>query len=458
MSQHPDQRPTGLAALVSRFRLAVLLTCAIVGFGLYSLEDIRKESMPDVEVPLGLVQVTYPGAPPDLVEAEITNVLEAKLKGLPELASLQSASIQNLALLLVEFDLEADMDESIGALRDRVAEAEPELPDEVAEVKVSHLATTNRPVYSFSLAGDFPPEVLRSFAVTLRDRLEGLEGVSEVRVNGLRDDELQVLVHQQRLEEIGGTLSDVVATLQKAQTTTPVGRLQSSERNFSLDVDRVGLDIDQLEQLLVRAAATGDRVPLSSVATLNRALSEPTERTRVVTRGPDGMVAGDAIAFDVLRQPGADVPKLVDRVVERLDEVRTELPASLELTVTTDRGQEIRDGLVALFVNGAQAVLLVFVILFLVLGTRESIIAGLSIPLTFLAVFGVLWMMGESVNNLSLMALVIALGLLFFPIAIILSLWLGFRKGDGKPNKYGWEADVRPTRAPPTEDELDRLP
>ncbi len=414
-------KPKGVAALLSRIRLAILLVAALVGWGAYSLFDIRKESMPDIEVPLGLVTVEFPGAPPDLVEAEVTNVLEVSLKGLPRLTSLQSSSFQNGALLLIEFDLDADMQESMDALRDGVDEAAVELPDEVTAVKVQQLATTNRPVYSFSLSGELPPEVMRKNALLVRDRLEGLEGVSEVRVGGLRDDQLQVLVHQQRLEEIGGTLSDVVKALQRAQTTTPVGRLQSSERNFSLDVDRIGLDIPELEQLLVRAAATGDRVALSSVATLSRGLSEPVDATRLVRHGPDGSVtAGDALSFDILRQPGADVPRVVDRVRAALDELEGELPPLLTLTVTSDQGTEIRDGLGVLFSNGAQAVLLVFLVLFLVLGLRESIIAGLSIPLTFLAVFGVLWLMDESVNNLSLMALVIALGLLVDDFILIM--------------------------------------
>ncbi|MEL6342995.1 MAG: efflux RND transporter permease subunit [Myxococcota bacterium] len=420
MSSPSDPRPTGLAGLLNSIHLAILLVCALVGWGLFSLYEIRKESWPDVEMPLGLVKIIYPGAPPDLVEAEVTNIVETHLKGLPDLTSLKSSSIQNSALILAEFDLDADIQESLDALRDRVAEAEVDLPDDVASVSVQQIGTSNQPIYAFSLSGEFPPEVLRRFAIELRDRLEGIEGVSEVRINGMRDEQLQVLVQQQPLEEIGGTLSDVVGAIQKSQTTTPVGRLQSEERNFSLDIDRVGLDVDKLNQLMVRAAATGDNVPLSSVATLKRALSEPTEHTRLIRHTEEGVLAGDAISFEILRQPGADVPKVVRRVRTELDAAKKELPPSLSLTVTADTGQEIIDGLAMLFSNGAQAVLLVFIILFLVLGVRESIIAGLSIPLTFLAVFGVLYLIDESVNNLSLMALVIALGLLVDDFILIM--------------------------------------
>jgi len=412
-----------MKSLLGRIRLVVLLILAIVGWGLFSIKNINKESWPDVEMPLGLVTVIYPGAPADLVEVEVTNVMEAELKGLANLTSLESSSIQNASLILVEFDLDADMRESIDAVRDAVATAESDLPDDVDSVTVQQIATSNQPVYSFSLSGDFPPDVLRRYAVVIRDRLEGLQGVNEVRISGMRDDQLQVLVNQRRLEEIGGTLSDVVDTLQKAQSTAPVGRFQSEQRNFSLDIDRVGLDIEALSQLMVRASATGDNVPLSTVASMKRALSEPTEHTRVVTNtpgGPEAWIAGDAISFDILRQPGANVPEVVMVVKDELAQARAELPESLEITVTTDRGEEIIAGLTMLFSNAGQAVLLVFIILYLVLGLRESLIAGFSIPLTFLVTFGVLEAIGQSVNNLSLMALVIALGLLVDDFILIM--------------------------------------
>ena len=140
------ERLTGLAALLSRIRIAILLVCALVAWGMISLYNIRKESWPDVEVPMGLVTVVYPGAPAYLVEGEVTNLLEAELKGLPALSRLDSSSIQHAALLLVEFDIDADMRESIDALRDRVDIAESGMPDGVSSVTVEQIGTSNQPV------------------------------------------------------------------------------------------------------------------------------------------------------------------------------------------------------------------------------------------------------------------------------------------------------------------------
>lgn len=403
-------------ALLTNVRIAILLIVAIVGIGLHALSGLARESWPDVEIPIGMITAVYPGAAPELVEAEVTNILERNLKGVPGLTALKSSSMESVSIVLVEFSVDARMRESLDELADRLEEARADLPDDVEDVKLIRVATSNQPIFSFALSGELPPETMRSTAIALRDELESVGGVSEVRISGMPDAQLQVLVHQQRLEEIGGTLDDVVSSIQNAQATAPLGRYQSTTRNFPLDVEPVGLDLGRLGELPVRAASSGDMVSLSSVATLQRALAEPTEHTRLVNRQQG--TAGPAISFEILRQPGANVPAVVADVAAALSQ--TPLPGGVTLTVTTDRSEEIHEGLSLLFSNGWQAVMLVCLVLFAVLGVRESLIAGLSIPLTFLATFGVLLAMGQSLNNMSLMALVIAMGLLVDDFILIM--------------------------------------
>lgn len=342
---HQDGAPTGLVGIFTNFRLALLLLIAIVGWGLVSLRDLPKERWPEVDVPMGFVTAVYPGAPADLVEAEVVQVLERELGGIPDTTSLRSTSMESVAIVLVEFDVSADADARLDDVAERLESARGDLPDSV--------------------------------------------------------------------EEIGGTLDDVSKAIENAQTTVPLGRFQSDSRNFPLDVGRVGLDLDALGALSVRSSSTGSTVALHSVATQVRTTAEPTESARFVRNLDDGSVfAGDSLSFDVKRQPGANVPVVVKALEAELDELRASLPPGTDLVLTTDRGAEIIGGILMLLENGAQAVLLVFVLLFLFIGTRESIVAGLSIPITFLATFGVLLATGQSLNNLSLMALVIALGLL----------------------------------------------
>ncbi len=416
----PDE-PRGLAALLTNFRLALLLLVFILGWGAVSLENIPKERWPAVDVPIGFVTAVYPGAPADLVEVEVTGVLERAIQGIPDTTDLRSTSMESVSIVLVEFDVDADGDACLDELAERIEDAKGDLPDTVEDVSLMRVSTSSDPIYVFSLVGDVPEDQLRGAALSIRDRLERVVGVDEVDIVGLRSEEIQVLVDRHRIEQVGGTLSDVQKAIQNAQTTVPLGRLQSGSRNFPLDVGRVGPDLDALGALSVRSSSTGATVPLHSVASLQVALAEPVESTRLIRNLPDGGVwAGESLSFNVTRQMGADVPTVVKALEEELDEIRAGLPTSLELVVTTDRSREIEDGIFLLLESGYQAVLLVFLLLFLALGTRESLVAGLSIPITFLATFGLLHALGYSLNNLSLMALVIALGLLVDDFVLIM--------------------------------------
>lgn len=409
--------PAPQSALLSLFtitQLALLLLLAIVGSGLLALREIPKERWPAVDVPLGVVTAIYPGASPELVEEEVTAVLERAFLGLPERTRLESTSMESVALVLVEFDVNADADEALNATAEALDGVRDDLPDAVKDVQLIRVSTSSDPIFVFSLvAQDMPLAQRRALALDLRDRLESVPGVDEVDVVGLQAEQVQVLVDRQGLEEIGGTLSDVTRAVQNAQMTIPLGRVEPGRRSFPLDVDRIGLDLDALGALSVRAHSTGSTVPLRSVATLQRVPADPTESTRLVRRMPDGSTqAGESLSFQVTRQPGGNVPVVVADVKAELARFEATLPPGVTLVVTTDRSSEIWEGINLLLVNGYQAVLLVFVLRFLFIGTRESIVAGLSIPLTFLATFAVLQLMGQSLNNLSLMALVIALGLL----------------------------------------------
>ncbi len=398
-------------SLLTNFRFAILLILFLIGFGLSSVGDMPKELYPDLEVPMAMTVVVYPGAPPELVEVRVTNVIEREYKTLPRLTKLKSSSIENAAIILTEFDVDADFDESFAKTREALEKAKEDLPEEVEQVSLTRAATTNAPVITLNLITDVDPRDLRAVADVVQDRLEAIEGVSEVRVSGVQDDQVQVLLNPHRMDEIGASLNDVVFSLQAAQQDAPIGRIQSEARNYPLQIDRLGLDMDLLRMLPVRSSTTGESVPLADVATVVRGLSEAKAHARFVQFSPEPREA-DTVIFDVLRQPGGNLIQISDAVRDALRELQRSLPPDAQLRVSMDQAEEIKRSVNILVSNGIQAVLMVFLVLFFFLGVRESIVAGLSIPLTFLATFIVMKAMGYSINSLSLMALVIALGLL----------------------------------------------
>ncbi len=416
--------------LLTNPRFAILLVVFMVGFGLKSAADMPKELYPDLEIPIAMVVAVYPGAPPEMVEVRVTNVLERYYKTLPRLTKLKSSSIESASIILLEFDPDADMAQTFRALEDKTTTAREDLPSEVESVTVKQASVTNAPVVTLNLITDIDPREAMKVAKVVQDRLEAIEGVSEVRVSGLRDDQVQVLLNRHRMDDIGASLNDVSFSIQGAEQDAPLGRVQTERRNYPLQVRRLGLDLERLRQLPVRSSSTGETVLLADIAVVKRALSEQEQFARFVQLGPDGRTA-DTVTFDVLRQPGANLIEIglaVRAVAEDLQ--RNSLPPDAELVVTMDQSIEIRDNIRLLVTNGFQAVLLVFAVLFFFLGVKESIVAGLSIPLTFLTTMIVLKLLGYSINSLSLMALVIALGLLVDDFILVMEgMHDGIHKG-----------------------------
>lgn len=391
--------------------LAVLVILGLTAWGLKAMFTMPKEKFPDMPIPLAVVIAVYPGAPPDLVEARVTNVLERRLKVLPRLTSLASSTIESASIMVVEFDVNASVEESHRMVAEKIDEARNELPPEVEQILHKRVSVNGAPIIAFNLVGDLEPQDMRRLAQGMQKKLEGIEGVSEIRLSGLRKDELQVLVDRHRLEAIGASLNDVVWSLQASQDEAPIGRLQGDSYNYSLQIPRVGLDLTRLSQLPVRSSTTGQSVPLADLATIKREMSEQKEFARMVQLGDDGFAA-ETVTMEFMRQPGTDLVALCDTIQERINELRPSLPPNVKLLITMDRSEEVKQSMDLLFENGWQDLLLVMLTLFMFLGVRESLLASLSVPLTFVATFGVLDAMGHTINSLSLMALLVALGIL----------------------------------------------
>ena len=397
--------------LLTNPRFAVLSLIFIVFLGVKASLQMPKELYPDLEVPILMIVSVYPGAPPELVEVRVTDILERQLKSLPSIVTLKSSSIESASIVLVEFDVSANYEECYRLTKEAVDSAKGDLPSEVEQIDIIKARTTNSPAITLNLITNNDPREVSKISDMIKENLEGISGVSEVRVSGLREEQVQVLLNRHRMAQIGANLNDVVLSLQAAQKEAPLGRMQTASHNYPLQVKRIGLDMDRLRLLPVRSSATGESVALQDVATVKRALAEPTQFSQFVQLGEQTKVL-DTVTFDVLRQPGGNLIEIADAVQEAVEKIRERLPNGTTLLVTMDQSIDVRDSISLLVNNGVQAVLLVFAVLFFFLGVRESLIAGLSIPVTFLATLATLQVIGYSVNSLTLMALVIGLGIL----------------------------------------------
>lgn len=387
--------------------LAVLLT---VG-GLLGYNSMVKESNPDIEVAIASVTTAWGGADPETIEQQITNELEKEIKSVEGLKNLDSASFSGFSLINAEFRTDVDVDQSIQKLRDAVSKAEANLPREAEQPSVQAVSVTDAPIITIALFGNLDPVVLSQSAKSLQDRLEKVAGVTEVNLGGARDEAVQIQMDPSQLTALGISPVTVANRIRAANTDVPLDEIESDAIGTQVRFYGRFRRIEDLRDLPI-TRLDGRVVRLSEIADIRRELEPESSRAAISVEGSD---YESVVSISVKKVPGQDTIQVIDNVRAEIEVAQTDpntWPPGLDYLVTADDSDVIWEQLTNLFVNALQAMAAVFIILFIALSWREALIAGLSIPLTFLGALAVLWLMGQTLNTMVLIGMVLALGIL----------------------------------------------
>ena len=415
-SKHQDVSDAAGTSPLARFFFirpifAILLTFMLVASGLMAYQSIVKEAAPDLAIPQATVQTEWPGADPETIEKQITNEIEKKIKSLKGLKRVRSASFNSLSVIAVEFRSDANLNEAMQLLREKVRDAEPGLPRDAKKPKIEQVSIDDTPVLTIALFGDVDPAVLGNAAKYLKDRLEKVPGVKKVELGGRRKEVVQVQLDPGRLVSLGISPTTVRDKIQGANLDMPWDEIENDQMGATLRLYGRFRDVKDLGALPVARMRTGRVVHLDEIATVRRDLER--EKARVALSW-GGSEFKRSIVVSVMKVPGVDTIRTIDRIKAVLEEEAKSphLPHGIAYRITSDQSDFIWEKLRDVFNNGWQAMLCVFVVLFFMLSWREAIIAGLSIPVTFLGTLSVLSVMGYSLNELVIIGMVIALGLL----------------------------------------------
>lgn len=395
---------------LSKRPFSFLLIAAFLLFGIVSIVAIPKESAPEVKVPIGIVSSGLPNASAEDIETLITNKLEQEFRSsLENVKEITSTTREGSTAVVVEFTANADLEDSIRKLRDAADNARSELPDDAFDPIVSEINFADQPIMTVSVLGPIAIEELTKVASFLENELEKIPGVSRVETSGVRDQEVQVIVSQEALSTYGISITQVVSALRQTNASIPVGNI--SIGNAKYDIKFEG-DIDSPEEVegLAILNVGGQPVYVRDIADVRVDLEE----TRTISRvSIDGSQPQNAISFSVYKRSGGDITSTARAVREELELLKdTPQLAGLETLVTYDSGELVEEDLVNLTRTGLQTVTLVAIILFIALGWREALIAGLAIPLSFVIGFVGLNISGNTLNFVSLFSLILAVGIL----------------------------------------------
>lgn len=390
-------------------RFTYLLVVVLVGFGLYSVSSIPKESSPEVQVPIGIITTVLPGAPAVDVESLVTNELERGLSGgLENVKKITSVSSEGLSSITVEFSAEADIDESISELKDKVDTLITRLPDDAERPLVTEVNFVDQPIMTIAVSADKTPVELSLLADDLVDNLETVNGISKVEKSGVRDQEITVLVDQAALLRFNLTVNDVFNAVRSANNTFPVGQIVTDNVSYNI-VFAGGTDsADGIKKIPV--AVRGDQAVLvQDLAEVVVGLAPATTYSRLSV---DGNPSQSSLLLSIYKQRGGDITVMTEAVETKLNELKSTILADTTVYTVYDAGVDIKKDLSNLSISGLQTVFLVITILMIVIGWREGLIAGLAIPLSFTIGFIGLYFSDNTLNFISLFALILGIGVL----------------------------------------------
>jgi len=393
---------------------AILLTIMLVAGGFMAYFNLTKESLPDLDIPQAIVTTVWPGADPQTIEEQVTQEIEDELATLKGLKSLSSSSFDSYSLIAVEFNAEADSNEAMQRLRESISDVEGELPADAEAPDIQQVSVDDRPILTIALYGAVSDVALNDLAEDIRDELETLSGVNEVDLGGARDEIVQILLQPEQLLSLGIPPTAVRDAIGSANLDQPFGEIEAEDFGAVIRLEGQFRSVEDLQDLPIGNLGDGlnqRTVTLGEVGSVERGLEREESRAYY---SRNGGAFGETIEISVKKSPGADTVKLIEDIQGRL----AQLSASnawvdgVEYAVTQDEAEQIQDSLVGVFINGLQAMLAVFVILLLVLTWREGLIAGLSIPVSFAGVMIVIGLLGYTLNELVIIGMVLALGLI----------------------------------------------
>ena len=386
--------------------LTVVAMLMIVVFGIVALTQLDTDEYPEIDAPVVVIAVPYPGASPDIVEREVVDPIEEAISGISGIDRMRSSSLDSFANIVVEFDFSKDPKLATQEIRDKISAIRNDLPTEMEEPILTQFDPADRPIVSLTLSspGLTGAELTRMADPDITRRLRGISGVATVNLVGAIERELVVEIRPRDLEATGVSVGQLVQALQSQNLASPVGRLEGAldERTIRLK-GRVDSPSD-FKQLVVSQSG-GRVVRLGDLADVKDATEEP--------RSYAAYNDEEAVGFDILKSTGFSTTAVANDVRAKVVEIQRELPAGVTLRVAQDGGERVDAsvrGVEEALIEGA--VLTVAVVFLFLNSWRSTVITGLALPVSVLASFVAVWAFGFTLNTMSLLGLSLAIGIL----------------------------------------------
>jgi multidrug efflux pump len=396
-----------LSSLALRNKNTVFLIIFILlGFGFYSYRLLPKELFPDLVWPTIFVQTVYPGNSPLDIENLVTRPLEKEIESAKGLKEIRSTSSQDISGIFVEFNTGVDIKDALDEVKDAVDKAKSELPDDLpSDPMVIDIDLSEFPIMNINISGDYSINELRDYAEYLEDEIERISEISKVEITGINEREVQINVDMHKMHVFELSFDDIESAIAYENISMSGGDIKLGTGRHSIRIVGEFTDPSEIEDIIVKHENL-DIVYMRDVAEVIFGFEEPRSFTRL-DKHP-------VVSLQVIKKSGENLLNATDKVFAVLDKATRDniLPPNLNIVITNDQSEIVRNQLSNLENSMVMGVIMVILVLFFFLGTRNSLFVGFAIPTSMFLSFMVLGLMGSNVNMIVLFSLILALGML----------------------------------------------
>ncbi len=391
---------------IKRPVFAAVLSLLLVAIGVVSFTRLSLREYPDIDPPIVSIRTSYPGASANVVESRITEVIEDRIAGVEGISFINSTSADGQSSITIEFDISRDMDSAANDVRDRVAGILGMLPQEADPPDVQKADGGEETVMWLNLQSEtMSPMELTDYAERyLVDRFSSIDGVARIQIGGGRSPAMKVWLDRRAMAARGLTATDVESAVRTENVELPAGSLQSRDLVYPARIDRPFRTADEFAQLVVAKGQNGEVVRLGDIARVEFGPDDD----RNVFRGNGEQMMG----LGIVKQSTANIVSVAQETRKRAEEVRGTLPEGMRLETNFDGAVFIEASINEVFLHLGIATTLVIGVIFVFLGSvRATLPPAITVPISLIATFTLLYALGLSINLLTLLALVMAIGL-----------------------------------------------
>ncbi|MGD9133196.1 MAG: efflux RND transporter permease subunit, partial [Desulfobacterales bacterium] len=389
---------------LKRQATVLALLVIIVIAGLYSYVTLPRESFPDITIPYVFVTTTYEGVAPEDMEELITIPIERKLKGIDDVEEIRSTSAEGLSTVAIKFLPKVDLDDALQKVRDKVDQAESDLPADLQdEPVIKEVNFSDMPVIRVVLSGPFSLRRLQNLAEDIQDQIESIPGVLEARLTGGLEREIHVEFDLDRVRAYNVPFSSIIGSVTNSNVNMPGGSMDIGEGKYLV---RVPEDFQHPSEIfsIVAFVRDGKPVYLRDVATIKDAYKDPLTRSRINRE--------KSVTIGVLKRSGENIVRVTDEVKRVVSDMRPELPQTLKIDLTADQSNDVRLMVSDLENNIISGLILVLAVIFFFIGGQSAVFVALAIPYSMFITFSLLTGFDVTLNMVVLFSLILALGML----------------------------------------------